>query len=302
MNTLVPKKILRSDGVLTTVHVNPDKSKPNSSRVSKITSVASKSKVKKSQVTSTSPSSDPQKDVERTAKDFPGDLISSGGETWRISDKSSASYCKRCGNFLTLKQANKVQLDYIQCSSCKEWIDAGDGAVGVGVLREEVPLIDNPESLKDRTWFHSTNSEDWVEFLGSTNQDGNRTLVHLGSLESAEFRLEHRSEYEYSLEAGYYAPNEELPVIYNYLYEIAVKEDAKVAPEVQPDRDWNAPTTDETDREGYEVAGVTAYVNYVESPGTISLIAHPDSIEIIGVTRKRWDFGKSKWILDSETN
>ena len=240
------------------------------------------------------PERDEDEAVDRTALDFPGLVVTSREHVWRVSEgqkhnEISGSYCKVCGEWLDLDSANTADTESVECSECKSYISVQDELVGVGVIEEDVRIIVNPEkAVKERTWYHSTDNEDWAERLSTTTETGKRTLVHLGSEDAADYRTKHIVDEE----AGGT----------RYIYKVRIKSEAAVSSEVQMDKDWRAPQQsnglgeDVVDRDGYQLNGVTAYVNEHEAIGSVSLIAHPDSMEIIERIAYRYDREWDEWV------
>lgn len=213
-------------------------------------------------------------------------VLIGGYESWHIAPEGrSGAYCYQCHSFYP-----KDTHDFFnaECEVCG-FTSMGKPLSGI---REEFLGYFDTSTVKDDRWFHITTNPDWGKDINDPEYM-DKPFVHVGTEEAA---------YERMRDIIKDLRGASKPDF--YLYEVSVKESAPVHPAIISDYDISAPKTinqvkeeiandiseDGTsydDRaeffEMYELNGVTAYMNEYESVGSVSLIAHPDSLEIIGV-------------------
>ena len=141
----------------------------------------------------------------------------------------------------------------------------------IGVRHDAAPLLEADES-RSRIWYHATLLEGWHQkMLGSENLP----LVHLGTKEAALARAAHLGSYMSS-------------PVWN-VYGVKLVEAAFIAVDVLDDEDDSAPATAVKSRSvrarGYDVRGVTRYVNRYEAEGSISLLANPLAFRVVSRER-----------------
>lgn len=150
--------------------------------------------------------------------------------------------------------------DYYQCDnedcSCNNPYDIITTSI---ILRQEAyDIITNPETIVDNTWYHVTTvaPEDML-FDGTIN-------MHVGQSATVQALQELRYQ--------------DTPV---YLYELRLKDDVHIHDEFVHDKSsW---CTYDIRLENNEVSAF-AYVNRWEAPGSISLFARNDALEVVNIS------------------
>lgn len=276
------KKIVDKNGKHTTVYVNDDSA--TSPRVIPIPTTPSKT-----EAVLKFPANPParakrsmQEDIGKM--DWDGKPIDyttfKAGENswvWRVAPVGySGVSCPSCHSFFTDKEL-ETEEPRVNCTIC-ETPTYISGFVSA-VRYDDLPLFDKQE-VYDRDWYHITLKPNWSEEIVKAHPR-DQPYVHLGSLASAK----HRMQILISQSKGKLSEDD------FYCYEVFIKPDAAIADRVIGDDDSEAPKsagnlhyqlTEDVGEQThfYEEFGVTRYVNSYESPGAISLSAHPASIEV----------------------
>lgn len=196
-----------------------------------------------------------------------GVFVHKGHPFVRSDSTKSQYYCLECNTRLPKSdEYTKVQWS-VNCPNCgRECID---NLVGTTLLESSEKFF-HKEAVREAVWYHYTENEEWESYLEADNAEAR--LMHFGT---------HQAAMDRKLATGNGGGR---------LYEIRLKPTAEIADEVLEDDPFNdddvAPlaTTAAEESRGLLVNGVTRYVNYYEDPGSVSLIAHPGSFEIVNIS------------------
>jgi hypothetical protein len=127
------------------------------------------------------------------------------------------------------------------------------------------------QAVKDSVWYHSTLDEDW---LNSVQKDED-AIVHLG-VEDASYD---RALWDYARKA--YGANARS----FYMYEVRISNDASVSDRISQSNYTVDREREEELDEDIKQNDVTRYFNTAEAPGSISLTANPQKLEVISVRK-----------------
>ena len=200
-------------------------------------------------------------------EDMPWDLAPEG---------YSGAYCGDCGSFFTDDDVDTAsESSPLTCSACGEVSDQG---VLPSAVRYNDRRLFSKSAVRKDTWYHITVRKNWVGDITEEQDVDYQPFVHLGSKEAALTRMKALVEDEV-----YAGKNGETQY---YCYEVRIKPQAPIADAVLPDDNEIAPAMPvemnyNYTGDGYEAYGVSRYVNEFESHGSISLLAHPSSFEVI---------------------
>jgi hypothetical protein len=142
-------------------------------------------------------------------------------------------------------------------------------------------------------WFHVSTRENWLEGATTGGRDGEAILVHVGSKASALDRLRDLMRQDAS------SYRSDRPAKTYYLYEVEVDASAPINPHVVEDQIDGWPATEKPPRtaahgpnyvelnaqfqQAYQLDGITRYLNQIEAPGTISLMANAKRLRQVAV-------------------
>jgi len=191
--------------------------------------------------------------------------------------------------FLAEDEVDRIQIHGMSCPECGSALGARnlfaeeDG--GAVCDQDHVTFIDDlhvnmtPENPSYRylskdavlaeVWYHSSQDSNWLKSF----EDDEEATVHLG-VEQASYD---RALYDY---ASKKVPDDFAHDF--YLYEVRIDGDASVADNIS---NSNYTVDREIERkwiDGEKADDVTRYYNTVEGPGSISLVANPRKLKIIG--------------------
>jgi hypothetical protein len=175
--------------------------------------------------------------------------------------------CKTCGTYASKAQEAALGKDMHESFTClgcgrELWL----AAMALDLRGSEAKLL-SEVAVRNARWYHISPREDWDE--GTKVQ---QVMTHLGSKEAALDRLRQVMR----------API--APATY-YLYEVALKLEAPVLPELVVDQLGSWPEQSNETGHGkhwyLQAGGVSRYMNQYEEPGTISLLADPESYEVV---------------------
>jgi len=195
-------------------------------------------------------------------------------DLWKVAPVGfSGRACPACHKYFTDSEISSLADSVIGNISCNEcgFLSTPESS-SVSVRHEDRALLDD-KTVFDRTWYHATNSKNWYRNIINSREV---PLVHLGNLDAAISRQSHISNY---LTNGSW-----------FIFELGIKPTAKISPFVLDDHNDDAPRNGLKNKKfmtmGYQLNGVTRYVNRYESEGCISILANPASLELISVTRR----------------
>lgn len=177
-------------------------------------------------------------------------------------EEYSTTYCTSCNTVLRKYHTYFTDSRYASCDQCNHSL-RGPFNTGAVLSRDSLKYFDD-KVLKSESWYHTTQNPNWTESLKS-----DRTFVHLGTESAATDRCK-------TLQNDPDSPT--------YLYEIEIVDDARVHDKTyyeDPYQD-NSPLTS-SDPSRYpkiDFNGVTRYVNEMEDPGSISLLANPKMVRV----------------------
>jgi len=151
-------------------------------------------------------------------------------------------------------------------------------------VRHDAAKFFNVDTVRKTRWFHATDNPNWFEEIrngGNVKSDyygQGDVMVHLGIKDSALARAEQRHD-EFISCYGVEIPQW-------YLYEVELKTDIEIFPEMQDDEDGfpsNSAAPEDMYTDGFEWSpqGVTRYVNAFEQPGSISLLANAHTFNLV---------------------
>jgi len=193
---------------------------------------------------------------------------------WSVAPEGyTGRSCPSCSSYFTSVEIDAMYAAIgsytgaIKCLHCGA--KSTSETANIGVKQDSVALFDE-DVARDTIWYHATLMDSWHKKILSASRV---SLVHLGTKDAALDRAKHISEYMNG--TGTWT-----------VYSVKIDKDALIAPLVLDDEDEDAPSTEENSRSfrarGYEVRGVTRYVNRFEAEGSISLLANPRSFCVIG--------------------
>lgn len=194
--------------------------------------------------------------------------------------------------FLAEEEVDRIQIHGMSCPECglslgahNLFAEESDGSVcdqGHVTFIDELRVTMTPENpsyrylskdaVKEDVWYHSSQDPNW---LRSFENDEDAT-VHLGVEQSSY----DRALYDYAgrRTADAYAHD-------FYLYEVRIDNDASVADELSASNYTVDRELEQKWINGEKTEDVTRYYNTVEGPGSISLVANPKKLQIIGKRR-----------------
>ena len=274
-NGLIAKPIIDKNGKATTVHVLPG---------SKSASRTEKVQVRRAEKTHdlVIPASPPatadwwnRKPLEHVEITTP-----TGGLFVLAPEGYSGAYCDECGSFFTDARVDTTA----QCGVCFRTMRGGK--MPSGVRYAEAVLFDD-DVARDTDWYHVTMSKDWDNDIRKESAS-HQPYVHVGSIEAAMHRMKNIVQESRSKRIQKISPE-------FYCYRVKLTPEAALSPHILPDFDNGAPVSPYETREtmrsnpedyeefygSYELYGATRYVNEFESHGSISLLAHPSSFEVL---------------------
>jgi hypothetical protein len=180
----------------------------------------------------------------------------------------SGKFCD-CGTYFKQDDfENASRWGELPCPSCGK-LNMENGMLS-DLCSSELKYLDD-ETVRTAHWFHVTERADWAE---GTKAEG--IITHLGSREAAHHRLAH-------IVSNGEAESEQF-----YVYEVRLKPQAPIAGGLLKDQGtmWPEDTTEigmaDSKYPYLQHGGVARYLNEYEGPGTVSLVADPDSYEIVG--------------------
>lgn len=156
-------------------------------------------------------------------------------------------------------------------------------------VRENSAKFLNLDTVRNSFWYHGTHARHWYESLIAGGDPFHHSygigeiMVHIGTQPAAEERIRHRQEFNaYRNPLGF----EDWCV-----FTLRIKDNAPIHPVLQKDFDWFPETNNETlgdfDEFDWEPRGVTRYLNAFENPGSISLLANINALEVVEVNSLR---------------
>lgn len=173
--------------------------------------------------------------------------------------------CPKCSKTLSREEGKRLDdWDSFPCQ-CGYTLNLFDTEIEVLVQPKDASLLDKSE-VRQRTWFHSTSSPDWLEQVTAAGK-----YAHVGSLEAATDRATVKSQ------------NKDANEQKTYLWELRVKPEAVIAGDLmRDDSDWLETVSPcSKDHLGGDVQ---RYINKFESAGSISLLIDPRQMEAVRVT------------------
>jgi hypothetical protein len=301
-SNLTPQVITDKNGKTTTVYVSADKpSNSTSRRSTSLTTPPKMSQHYEPEVVIKNPAT--QAHANQIVNPETGSLewdgvyldhenYTSGAFTFDLAPPGySGAFCQHCGSFFTDDEVDAAVGYRAHCSVC------GDTTMTMRVesaVRDTDLKFFDKNVVRETKWYHLTTRPDWSNDIHEYSADGEKPLVHIGSLEAAEKRMKDLIVSSKKKPVHERLPRQELSPADFYCYEIVIKPAAAIADDVINDDDDLAPTTANEvvrnqslwSRDGghttddYEVFGVTRYVNEFESQGSVSLLAHPVSFDV----------------------
>lgn len=190
----------------------------------------------------------------------------------RLAPEGSAGkYCSKCDRYLTIKQWRKVdEADSLRCPHCRARLLGNE--LSSDFRAEDLRFLKDDE-VRSNHWFHISAHVNWD---GDTKAKG--LFVHLGSKEAALERL-----WQLRAQNTHWETAEQTPQF--YLHEVKLGEKTKIAPGVYNDQVhlWPESSRDRSTRVKVSLTGQGAlrYMNEYEGPGTVSLLAKPNSYQLV---------------------
>jgi len=230
----------------------------------------------------TSPEHYDTKEEARTAYEASQDALAQGGsslETGKLGEDG----------FLAEDEVDRIRIHGMSCPECGSSLGARNlfaeedgGSVcdqGHVAFIDELSVTMTPENpsyrylskdaVKKDVWYHSSRDPNWL----ASFEDDEEATVHLGVEQSSYDRA--LNDYAGKRTEDAYAHD-------FYLYEVRIDSDASVADELSAS---NYTVDRELERkwiDGEKPDDVTRYYNTVEGPGSISLVANPRKLKIVG--------------------
>jgi hypothetical protein len=211
-------------------------------------------------------------------------VTTENGGVWDVAPPGfSGARCSDCGSFFTDDQ---IKDSWIMCQICLR--QNRGGRIDSAIRYSDVHLL-STEATRDNEWYHITLKPDWDEAI-RTDKTSEQPYVHVGSYAAAQHRMQGLIRDAEGV-LGDTERQKEAESLAFYCYKVKLTDDASIPPHIIMDADFDAPTSAAQIREGsleedgenydqYDIFGATRYVNEYESHGSISLIAHPVSIEV----------------------
>lgn len=153
-------------------------------------------------------------------------------------------------------------------------------------VREDSAKFLNLDTVRNSFWYHGTHARHWHSSLVTGGDPFHHSygtgdiMVHIGTQSAAEERIRHRKEFHATRNPMHF---EDWCV-----FTLRIKDSAEVHPVLQKDFDWFPEThndilDDFEDLFDWEPEGVTTYLNAFENPGSISLLANINALEVVEV-------------------
>lgn len=177
-------------------------------------------------------------------------------ELTMASKRGRSLTCGHCGRYLSREEVETFHTFLsTECRGCKRSLY--EKHINPHILKSSHRYLD-PDVVLQSNWWHSTRKENWHDVVPGD------VTVHVGTHHAARQRAKHTG----------------APAIRNspvFLYKLRLKPNVKVNKSVYRD------TSDNSRNAGKN--RVTRYVNIYESPGSMSLIARRDDLEVVSFER-----------------
>ena len=202
------------------------------------------------------------------------DRVSAFPKIWDIAPIGfTGRSCPACKSFFTAAELEDMctsagkATGVINCLYCGT--KSTPRTAGLSIRQDSTHLLDET-AVVNEFWYHATLMDNWHNKLLRMDS---MPLVHLGTFDAALARAKDLSSY---------IPDNPL---WN-VYQVKISTDAAISPVIIDDDDTEAPSTEQKNKKfrsmGYQLNGVTRYVNRFESEGSISLIANPRVFYVVG--------------------
>ncbi len=203
------------------------------------------------------------------------------------ADNEPATRCANCELGYTDKQMDTISrmLNLARPFKCVRCSHTHNNVTDFAVwVRDDSAKFLNTQTVRDTLWYHGTHAANWHEAMVSGGDIFHHSygtgdiMVHIGTEQAARERVYHRKEQLKSRrEADYYSW---------CLFTLRIRPDAPILDELQKDWDFFPETNNDDSADewfDFEPEGVTKYLNAFENPGSISLLANINALEIVEV-------------------
>ena len=175
-------------------------------------------------------------------------------DAWEISPEGSTGANCKCGAYLTRSQTEELCYQATKCTVCQKRINNISELAAPSISHDSARFLED-EEIRKASWFHITTDPEWAS---NVSENAELPVVHVGTENAAQDRL---TMIQDDLRYGDKV----------YMYEVKVKPDIDIIPEVRGDgNDFQAKTA--VAREAEERGKITRYVNSWEDAGSISLL------------------------------
>jgi hypothetical protein len=212
------------------------------------------------------------------------------GIEWELAPEGySGAYCDRCRSFFTVEEIEKADKGtrLLYCKMCNHVHSTGQLASAVRYTDRQ---FFDKEVVRDTEWYHISTKPNWEEAI-TEMAESEQPLIHAGSLDAAESRMKY---IKTITDEDIKVAKLDNPIHHDawgskarfYRYTLQITDDATIADHMIPDEDYQAPQTASGMASGehkdlYARNGVTRYVNEYESHGSVSVMMHPSSFNVV---------------------
>lgn len=196
------------------------------------------------------------------------DVVNVNGKDFYVGIEGWNSLaCQKCGTFLH-ESVLSIDIEWGDANTCQQCGDEFSLATLTCAIRPgSVDLLDD-DYAREVSWYHASVNPNWGEEIAKAVDN---PVVHLGEKDTALDRASHVNSSGLSK---------------MYLYEVKIKPEAPLSASLHPDDNVNQPKNADqmSKKDGMTGNGVNRYLNEYETQGAISLMAHNQSFEVIGMT------------------
>jgi 1,2-phenylacetyl-CoA epoxidase PaaB subunit len=191
--------------------------------------------------------------------------IFQGSRTPTVAYAESTMRCLECNTYINHRQEAAIvrflETDERNCYGCGAQLYHHTVAVDIRPTSER--FLD-PANVKNSTWYHATDRQNWVADLLNDRQGNNYPLVHVGTREAA-----------LTIISDQYVRRDD----WIYLYTVKLASTAIVDAMLYEDENMWPSRTNDADG----TANIFRYVNRYEATGSISLLMDPRELIVTNV-------------------
>lgn len=187
-------------------------------------------------------------------------------DAWEISPEGSSGANCKCGAYLSRSQTEELCYQSTTCRVCQKRINNISELAAPSISHDSQRFLDD-EEVRNASWFHITTDPEWAS---NVSEKVELPVVHVGTENAAQDRL---TMIQDDLRYGDKV----------YMYEVKVKPEIDIIPEVTGDGDqFQAKTA--SARENHQRGRISRYVNSWEDAGSISLLIEGNMFSVVSRT------------------